>query len=133
MPRGVWERTDAHKRSNSEAQKGKTLTAEHKQKIGAARVGQVLKPQSTEHKRKLAETQTGEASYAWQGDEIGYNGLHKWVARHKERTSVCTHCGTHGRTHFANVSGDYLRDVDDFIELCVRCHTEFDGKAVEWR
>jgi len=66
----------------------------------------------------------------WQGDQVSYNGLHKWVSRHKERTGRCTFCNSKGRTEFANRSGLYLRDLDDYVELCRRCHTWFDSKLI---
>jgi hypothetical protein len=64
----------------------------------------------------------------WRGDEVGYHGLHIWVEAHKPRTGVCNACGaTDRRTENANISGEYRRDVEDFIELCIPCHIDLDG------
>ena len=81
----------------------------------------------------------GSLTWNWKGDDIAYRGVHKWVARHKERTGVCQHCGRRpkptpgGRkknvTSFANISGEYRRDLDDYIELCEICHKSFDRKV----
>lgn len=30
------------------------------------------------------------------------------------------------KTHNANLSGEYRRDVYDFVEMCVPCHKTFD-------
>ena len=62
----------------------------------------------------------------WKGDEVGYMALHQWVYARKERTGICQQCGAEGVTEFANVSGEYRRDVEDFIELCVPCHRRYD-------
>jgi len=62
----------------------------------------------------------------WRGDEIGYRSLHTWVTKNKEKTGVCTGCERERYTEWANVSGVYLRDLDDFAELCTECHWELD-------
>lgn len=74
-----------------------------------------------------------EKNFQWRGDEVGYDALHDWVNRYKERTGICEECGhcpvrKDGKvgTHFANISGEYLRDVDDYVELCPSCHKRMD-------
>jgi hypothetical protein len=72
---------------------------------------------------------SGENHHSWQGENVGYAALHLWVAKHKVRIGVCEQCGAHpdGRgTEFANVSGEYRRHVDDYVELCNSCHKDFD-------
>jgi hypothetical protein len=69
-------------------------------------------------------------------DEITYKELHKWVARHREKTGVCEHCGETRKTEWANKSHTYQRDLADWLELCKKCHGKHDsgenrGKAVE--
>lgn len=59
--------------------------------------------------------------------EITYKELHRWVARHKARTQVCSSCGKSGRTHFANISREYRRDLADWMELCPPCHGAYDS------
>lgn len=87
------------------------------------------------HARMLARPRiTGEAHANWKGQDAGYIAIHGWLARHKHRTGICSECGSEpgpardGRagTDWANVSGQYHRDLDDFIELCRRCHIRRD-------
>lgn len=90
-------------------------------------------PRDERTKRKISRTMRSgmmrsERHPQWTGDEVSYSGLHKWVGRNKERTGACTFCNFRGRTDFANISGLYLRDLDDYIELCRRCHIMFDGE-----
>jgi hypothetical protein len=70
-----------------------------------------------------------EKSWAWKGNMVSYSGLHKWVARKLGKPNKCEHCGTTTSTKYewANKSGKYLRDLDDWIRLCRSCHFEYDG------
>lgn len=89
---------------------------------------------SPESRAKMA----GARNPNWRGDEVGYIGLHIWLRRHKTRTGVCERCGATPSpmkgmsvgTDFANKSGEYRRDVDDFWELCQVCHARVDRGEV---
>jgi len=69
----------------------------------------------------------------WKGDKVGYDALHDWVKRRLGRPTKCEHCGTDGLTgkqiHWANKSGEYLRDLSDWLRLCKHCHDIYDGKV----
>lgn len=77
---------------------------------------------------------SGESNGQWRGDDVSYHALHMWVYKNKQRLGTCEKCGAQPEpyagmevgTDFANVSGEYRRDVDDWIELCRPCHSEFD-------
>lgn len=90
-----------------------------------------------EHRKRLSERMqemnatrvllTGAKHHLWIGDDIGYRGLHKWVQRHKG--PACNQkcdCGKQA-AHWANVSGKYLRELDDYEAMCVSCHHRYDG------
>jgi hypothetical protein len=66
----------------------------------------------------------------WQGDFTSYRSMHRWVVRHKGQPTKCEHCGIDGlyghKIHWANISKNYLRDINDYIRLCVKCHKAFD-------
>jgi hypothetical protein len=62
----------------------------------------------------------------FKGEDVGYSGLHKWLSRRKVKTGVCSGCGQTRKTEWANVSGVYLRDLADYVELCRLCHEELD-------
>lgn len=95
------------------------------------------KPKSPEHVAKVAEALrgrsrpeiTGDRHPAWKGDEVSYGTLHDWVSFHKGRPTQCEHCpqsDPNKRYHWANKSGRYLRDLDDWMRLCVPCHSRYD-------
>jgi hypothetical protein len=109
----------------SQAKKGISLGAEHKANISNAKKGKT----PANHKQALAAAhampkKTGEANPNWLGDAVGYSGLHVWIRKQRGTPSVCEECGDTNakRYEWANISGDYLRDISDFRRLCVSCH-----------
>lgn len=62
----------------------------------------------------------------WVGDKIGYQGLHGYMRKYKEKSERCEHCNEIKKLDLANVSGEYKRDVNDFIWLCRKCHIAYD-------
>ena len=73
----------------------------------------------------------GEKNPSWRGDDVGYVGLHLWIRKYKQKTGRCSRCRREGYTEWANVSGEYKRDLDDFIELCKPCHEDYDHRREE--
>lgn len=71
-----------------------------------------------------------EKNPAWKGEAVGYHGIHKWVARHYGKPGTCERCGLSGLTghsiHWANISLDYKRDIEDWLRLCAKCHKSLD-------
>ena len=96
---------------------GKKLTEEHKRKLSEAHKGKMI----------------GEESPVWKGDNVGYQGLHSWVQRQLGNPTKCEHCDLEDtnsrRFHWANISRKYKRDLKDFIRLCAKCHSKYDGIA----
>lgn len=66
--------------------------------------------------------------WSWKGDKVGYYGLHKWVERKLGKPRICTRCKTEKATKYewANISHRYLRELSDWIRLCVQCHRDYD-------
>lgn len=69
----------------------------------------------------------------WKGDKVGYSGIHTWIKKKLGQPAKCEHCGKIGEKkngrwniHWANKSGKYLRDKNDWIALCVSCHSKYD-------
>lgn len=64
----------------------------------------------------------------WKGQGVTYSELHNWVARHRGRPSLCEHCGTtEANFEWANISGEYKRDLADWMRLCKSCHERHDA------
>ena len=69
----------------------------------------------------------------WKGDKVGYSGLHWWIRRKLGSPSNCKNCGIGGKKiggrwsiEWANKSGEYKRDFNDWIPLCSLCHRRYD-------
>lgn len=68
---------------------------------------------------------------SWKGKRVGYHGLHKWIASIMGKPERCSMCGTTDpkkKYQWANISGRYLRDVNDFMRVCRSCHAKYDYK-----
>ena len=82
-----------------------------------------------EHRRKISEAQRGEKGNNWKGDKATYNSIHHWVRDTYGRPSICEFCKGYfsGRKiEWANKTGEYKRDREDWIRLCAKCHKAFE-------
>lgn len=80
----------------------------------------------------------GEENPRWKGSNISYRSLHNWVVYHLGRAIKCTECGLdetpEGKKRYfdwANISGEYKRDLEDWKQLCKLCHKAFDKRNKE--
>ena len=66
--------------------------------------------------------------------QIGYYALHAWVKKQIIKPNECEKCGLipsngkDGRSllDLANKSGEYRKDLEDWLWLCRKCHMHFD-------
>lgn len=76
----------------------------------------------------------GQNHHHWKGKKAGYRAIHYWLEGEYGIPEKCEKCsiskiyGTDGRRliHWANISGEYKRDFDDWMSLCVSCHKIYD-------
>lgn len=116
----------------------RTLSEETKRKISEVKKGCIPwnkglpAPWVTERNFKDNPGRTGEIHHNWKGDFTSYRNMHRWVVRHRGQPTQCEHCKIDGlsghKIHWANISHLYLRDVNDYKRLCVKCHKAFDKK-----
>jgi hypothetical protein len=73
---------------------------------------------------------SGEKHHSWKGNAAGYWPKHRWVSKEFGRPSTCEHCSRTGLTgkqiHWANKDHTYLRQRDNWLRLCVKCHGNYD-------
>ena len=70
---------------------------------------------------------TGVNSFHWKGDRVGYSGVHIWLNKKYGKAKECEFCGIlNGEYEWANKSGEYKRDVSDWLSLCLSCHRGYD-------
>lgn len=56
-----------------------------------------------------------------------YQAIHRWVRKTLGKPSHCEHCDSpKGMFEWANKSGEYLQEPDDWIRLCRSCHRKYD-------
>jgi len=119
------------------SQFGRHLSVETKKKIAESRIGDKNWAKRPEVQNKIRKALLGRFSNekhpGWLGDEVGYSGLHKWVARHLGKPNICEHCQkivqSPFQIHWANKSHSYLRDLTDWLRLCVPCHKQYDASV----
>lgn len=95
---------------------------EYLEKISLAHKGQHSSPATQFKKAQIS-------AYAVVGSVNEYRNLHKWVEKQLGRPEKCSVCGKIGygrQIHWANKSKRYLKEISDWIRLCVKCHYQFD-------
>lgn len=105
------------------------LSEETKKRLSLERKGKRVSKE-TEFKKGNTPFNKGEKHLAnekhplWKGDEVGYEALHTWVARHYGKPNQCEVCGTKKAKRFEwdNISGDYKRERSDWMMVCSSCH-----------
>lgn len=71
----------------------------------------------------------GESHPGWKGDQVSYQALHEWVRKNSSIPRDCQKCGCHADVEAANISGQYKRDLSDWVFVCKSCHVVMDGIA----
>jgi len=69
----------------------------------------------------------GEQHRNWK-EKIGYSGVHGWLRRNFGKADHCMNGCLAKAYDWANISGEYRRDINDFESLCRRCHMIKDGR-----
>lgn len=122
MPTGIY----LHK-------KGWKHTKKTRIKMSEAQIGEKNhnwgKKVSRETKKKMSELKTDEKHPNWKGDDVRYRALHTWVNNKLGKPDTCQNCGRDNlvghQIHWANISGEYKRDLTDWLRLCPKCHGAF--------
>jgi hypothetical protein len=111
-------------------------TAEHRQKIAQAITGKKHKKMTRE---KISKQLLGEKAYQWKGDNASYGAKHKRLVRKYGKIDRCEFCGCDDAKFFdwANISGEYRYQREDWYTLCRKCHNGWDvsrrrGYENEW-
>ena len=66
----------------------------------------------------------GKNHWFWKGDNVGYDALHDWVNRYLGKANKCSNNPSHKSPvyYWANISGEYKRELSDWRELCPKCN-----------
>jgi hypothetical protein len=69
-----------------------------------------------------------EGNPLWKGNNVGRISLHEWIRNHKSKPDLCEECHKNKPFDLANISGQYLRDINDFRWICRKCHMLSDNR-----
>jgi hypothetical protein len=75
--------------------------------------------------------QKGNKHHMWKGEFASYSALHYWLQREKGKATKCEKCNVIKKCTWANISGKYERNVDDYISLCYSCHFKYDNVGIK--
>lgn len=83
------------------------------------------------HRQRVSESligKIGPQARRWLGDNAGYVAKHMWIVKYYGNAEKCEKCGnpSASRYEWANISGLYKRDRDDYMQLCPSCHRRMD-------
>lgn len=108
-------------------------TIKAKEKMRQAKLGKRMSPATEFHNNnipgRVEALPRGANHWKWQ-EKPSYRAVHAWIAKIMGKPKHCSRCGFTSENsrqfHWANLSGDYLRDVTDWIRLCASCHYKMD-------
>ena len=96
---------------------GKTHTPEVRERIRQSKIG----------KKNPMYGKTGSLHPNWKGDDVGYCGVHDWIQKHYGKAMICEQCGSRNKVEWASITGKHKRDIRNYIQLCKKCHNNYDG------
>lgn len=118
-----------HKENPTSYKKGQKPWNTNTRGLTKANSGSIKKGEHKSVKTQFTtESSEGENNYNWKGDAVGYHALHGWVRRTLGRAVECTECGSNTQVEWANISYEYFREVNDWVQLCHVCHMGRDSK-----
>ena len=75
----------------------------------------------------LKGTKENEKNPSWKGDDVGYNALHNWIAKHFKKSILCEICGLFRKLEWSNKDHKYSRNREDWQYICRSCHRRYDN------
>ena len=77
---------------------------------------------------KNSDSNKNEKHHGWKGDKASYYAIHRWIRIHFIRPDYCEICLSKKvkRFEWANITGIYTRDREDYLNLCTTCHKKYD-------
>jgi len=78
--------------------------------------------------KRIVSWMIGDKNPNWQGNKVKYRELHHWIDKWKGSANHCELCGdaSKHRYHWSNVDHKYKRVLEDYIQLCPKCHYKYD-------
>jgi len=81
--------------------------------------------------RKFSGDFKGSRNPFWKGQKVQYRALHTWINNHYGKANMCENKDCRKISTYyewANKTGIYDRDINNWIKLCKSCHMFMDNK-----
>jgi hypothetical protein len=85
-------------------------------------------PMSEAQKRKISQTKLAKRSEPNYKPSTNYEAIHCHLRRNYKKPDHCWFCGKKEKLHWANLTGFYSRDINDYRPLCRKCHFAHDAR-----
>jgi hypothetical protein len=71
----------------------------------------------------------GELHPLWKGNNVKYQGCHRWIRKYKPKLDKCEFCGSSKKLDVACINNykQHNRNIKDYKWLCRSCHEIFDN------
>lgn len=120
------------------------MNEQEKREIKRRRTSKTPYPRLAKHsedsKRKMSESHMGAKNPRWKGENASFVSKHIVIHNRYGKADKCENLDckyprkdARGRMmmkpalyNWANLSGYYHRDMNDWVKLCVSCHRQFD-------
>ena len=67
----------------------------------------------------------------FKGTQKEYYKLHYWVRKNLGKAFWCTWCFSMVKIEWANISHQYKRNLEDWFQLCQKCHFKYDKQHLK--
>ena len=121
--KGLTKETSNSVKKYADKKRGKkrpVFTKEWRINMSKAMIGK--KHITKEGKKRLSLSHQNEKNAQWKGSNVGYSGLHLWIQRKLGKARKCLNGCISKRYVWANISGEYKRELSDYRELCQNCN-----------
>lgn len=101
------------------------LTSEARAKMSNAKKGKKL---SEEHIEKITVSVKNARGGKRNITTSDYKKIHYWIFKNFGKASKCEFCKTSNKSKYewSNISQEYKYDINDWQQLCVKCHSIYD-------
>jgi len=139
MPSGIYVKTKEHRKHLSESIKKLWEDEKYAKRMSDAHIGQIpwIKGKKHPSQSKKMKGDTEKKARNWKGDNAGMVAIHIWIRQWYVCANHCELCGKrgNGKGHdfeWVNLRNHkYKRDINDFIQLCRKCHKNLDMENID--
>lgn len=88
----------------------------------------ITRNKSKKQRNAVSKSQRLDGNSNWRGYNASYRAIHKWIVDNWNNYKKCDYCGSSNAKIYdwANISGKYTRDKEDYLRMCRSCHIKLD-------